>query len=357
MKLVTKTLCILLLLMTMTVRGQVSITDADLLNLIGKSQVLEEDSSTVTLDVGSPGANQVWDHRNIEFINVSSINVSFESPAGNPFSNQFPAANLVQHLTTDLADGDQYLFYQVESDRFTGLGDAFNFIFEGMPFSQVDPGESLEAPLPLTMGAEWNSIVSDTFSESGLTLITYDSTINLVDGWGTLRLPLGDFDCLRVKSKSYCTSITSFGGNTMSDTESELTYVWISPDHFVLCTATNEDIDNENFTTSNFYSRVGSVTGSTSLRDQTVLKNVQAQIYPNPFFDILRIEVLLEQPQELRVEILDMNQRVVEVLQNGYLSQGRNTLNWNGQNNVSAASYFLRIATPDGTLVRPILKL
>ena len=357
MKIAVKSLFVLFVFFAQRSVAQISITSSDLLGLIGKNLVLEEDSSTVSIDLGQPGANQVWDHRNIEFINPSSINVAFEEAAGNPFSNQFPMANLVQHISTDLVEGDQYLFYKVELDRFTGLGDAFSFVFEGMPFNQVDPGESLEAPLPLTMGNEWNSIIRDTFSESGLSLITYDSTVNVVDGWGMLRLPMGDFDCLRIKSKSYCTSISTFGGNTNSETESELTYVWLSKDYFILSTVTHEDVDNENFTTSNFYSRVSNVTGSTGLRDQMALKTVQVNIYPNPFIDQIRVELELEYPQEIRLEVFDASQKIVDVLYDDRLGKGNHTLIWNDQNGISSATYFLRITGKEGTTVRSISKL
>lgn len=337
--------------------AQISITSEDLLNLIGKTQVLDQDSSIISIDLGASGANQIWDHRNIAFQAAFSITASFEGIVSNPFANDFSSANLVQHNTNDLIDGDQYLFYKVEPDKFTGLGDAFNFTTGGMDFDQIDQGETLEAPLPLTIGEEWNSIVNDTFSQAGITIINYDSTVNLVDGWGTLRLPLGDFECLRIKSKSYCTTTTEFGGNSTSETDSEITYVWLSKSNFILSTVSHENAEEENFTNSEFYSRISSVSGSTSLKDQLAIEGVAVKLFPNPFIDRINIEIELDRDMPLKVEIIDLNQKSLSTLIDGQLRKGLHNLAWHDREQISAAHYFIKIITPQGVVMRPIMKM
>jgi flagellar hook assembly protein FlgD len=53
--------------------------------------------------------------------------------------------------------------------------------------------------------------------------------------------------------------------------------------------------------------------------------------YPNPFSDVLTIEILMSQRENLNVEIFDALGRKVAELYNGK-HQGKMTLFWNGKN-------------------------
>jgi len=358
MRCVSKDLCPLILLFFVShVSAQISITSGDLLNLIGATQTLEQDSSEVEVDLGSPGANQVWDQRDIEFQNVFSVERTFETGSSTPFASDFPTANLVEHITNDLLDGDVYIFYQVQNDQFLSLGEATSLVFQGMDFIQIDQAESLEAPLPLSMGMEWTSFIRDTFEQAGVSIINYDSTENVVDGWGTLRLPNGDFECLRIKSKSYCTSTTTFSGMSVSETDSEISYVWVSKDNFLLSTISYPDAEVENFSKSQFYSRLASSSGSTSLRERNQIVGLSLHIYPNPFIDNLSIQVALDKDMDIRAEILDVNQAHIKTIINQRLSAGDHLLNWEDSGLSNSGMYFLRITSEHGSLIHPVLRL
>ncbi len=55
----------MLVLLPLLASAQITITATDLAGLAGKTQIYEEDvSGSLRVNVGSAGANQVWDFRN-----------------------------------------------------------------------------------------------------------------------------------------------------------------------------------------------------------------------------------------------------------------------------------------------------
>ena len=73
--------------------------------------------------------------------------------------------------------------------------------------------------------------------------------------------------------------------------------------------------------------------------------------------DHVMIEIELEYPQDIIVEIFDNNQKVVEVLHNGYIGEGQHSIVWDKLSRVSSANYYLRIRTTDGAIIEPLIKL
>jgi hypothetical protein len=62
----------------------------------------------------------------------------------------------------------------------------------------------------------------------------------------------------------------------------------------------------------------------------------------------------------VRLEVLDVQGRVVTVLAQGDLGPGRHERSWEASVNdvrVGAGLYFVRLATPDGSLVRRVAVL
>lgn len=71
----------------------------------------------------------------------------------------------------------------------------------------------------------------------------------------------------------------------------------------------------------------------------------ELNIYPNPFSDILTIDLNLASQQQLKIELLDINGKVVNVLANKVLAAGVNTLSLT-TTDLSKGNYIIRVTSP-----------
>ena len=84
--------------------------------------------------------------------------------------------------------------------------------------------------------------------------------------------------------------------------------------------------------------------------------------YPNPFNDQTTIPIVLTRPSEVKLNIFDLQGKLVRNLYNGKMIQGLNELFWDGTDNanvrVSAGVYYYRITVDStATKVKPMLYL
>ncbi|MHA2402722.1 MAG: hypothetical protein ACXADH_06985 [Candidatus Kariarchaeaceae archaeon] len=248
-----------LLFFSNVVHSQSTITSNDILGLIGTSQVFEDDTTgSVIVNVGSAGANQTWDFRNV-VIQANMRDVEFISPQGTPFETSFPQANLVEkHIFSPQQGSALYIYAEVTSSSYSELGDGIV-----TPDTMFINDFEETVPLPIAFNATWTSTETDT---SGVfptfATISMDSTTGIVDGWGILKLPIGDFDCLRVRfDETEITQTVIVGNVTSTDTTNHIEYVWLSRDNLFLAEATSQDNDtNPNFTNASSFGRIGSTT-------------------------------------------------------------------------------------------------
>lgn len=76
------------------------------------------------------------------------------------------------------------------------------------------------------------------------------------------------------------------------------------------------------------------------------------QNFPNPFNPVTTIQVSLDDPDLIQLDILDLTGRVVTNLVNGSIEPGKHFYTWNGTNHlgnpVSAGTYFYRLKSSNG---------
>ena len=107
------------------------------------------------------------------------------------------------------------------------------------------------APLPVAFGNTWTTFETDTTGFFPVQAnISNDTTMNTIDGWGTLRIPLGDFQCLRLKQVGKTTNQGILNGVVIStSTETFIQYDWIGLNSFQLLSIQSQDGEtNPNFT-------------------------------------------------------------------------------------------------------------
>ncbi|MFQ6094356.1 MAG: hypothetical protein ACE5OR_17065, partial [bacterium] len=238
--------------------SQITIHSSDILGLIGKSQTFENDTTgSITVNVGSPGANQTWDFRSVVVQGIEATQ-QFLGPQGTPFVTEFPQSNFVMRAISQSTPGfESYTYYEVTSTYFSTLGAGIVTPDTSFLYSFADD----IAPLPVQFGSAWTSAETDTFGDpqTGATVTITTSDIT-VDAWGTVHLPVGNFICLRARSDNTEISQIVVGGVPLyTDTTTNIDYSLLSKDNFVVASVSSQDGEtNPNFTNASYFRRLTS---------------------------------------------------------------------------------------------------
>lgn len=340
--------------------AQITITSTDFLNLIGSREVvLGERNFSTTVDVGSPGANQIWDFRNMVIGDTIVTVFEFLSPEQTVSASTFPEANFVETFSTPEEPGfEGFQFYNFTNNDFISLGDSTRFSSMGLDTSLVFFQNDTLAPLPIAFGNTWMTFERDTTGFFPLTAnISIDTSTTTVDGWGTIRLPLGDFECLRLKQEGKLINQSIINGSIFStNTETFIAYDWIGRNSFQLAHVQSQDGEtNPNFTDARGFGVLDTTTASapTSVEGITLIPSAfeLSQNYPNPFNPetVIRYELLKNTRVELAIYNL-MGQRI-RVLVSENQSTGSYQTMWNGTDDaglpVSSGVYLYELRAGD----------
>lgn len=336
----------LILLGVGLLQAQISITSTDLLSLIGHSQISETDTSQqgVSLIVGSAGANQIWDFSALKLQSTTS-QTDFLSPGDTPYAANFPSANFVQKFTfvIDTFTSVNYQYRNITSGQFISLGEAISDSYNG---TYIDTSYNDVAPLPLDYQNTWQTVTNDT-SEfyPGYESITRDSSDFIVDGWGTVKLPNGSFDCLRLRENWYSVeTILIYGDPASVDTTFGINYIWLNKDNFVVAQASSMDNEtNPNFTQASDFQRLASVVSIDKSPKPGVATNFRLeQNYPNPFNPQTTIRFDLTRTIAVTLDVYALNGRHIARLIDKVMGAGEHSVQFNAEN-LSSGTYIYRI--------------
>lgn len=319
--------------------SQITITQSDVLGLLGRNYQFQQTlDDSVAVNVGSPGANQTWDLRNIAFQDTLAFQQVYLLPSATPYDTAFTQANFAAKL--NLQDGslalEVYQYWLVGTDLIQTLGDVSVFYGATDTTTIFEPKVDSAGPLPLVYNGTWTSIRHDTLDfGGGITQIEHDTTFSAVDGWGTLQLPIGDFAVLRIKeTNSFRTVFLNNGVPTSEDIEQHLSYIWMNKDHFRIAGADSREGDlDPNFTISDAVIFLSGIDTGVGIEDD--LSNrlfTPPTISPNPMQETSRIHFTLHQPAQVQAKIFTLQGQQVASLANGRLQAGKQALSWNGKN-------------------------
>ncbi len=350
---------ILFLLLSNEVYSQITLSSTDILALVGKSFTFEEDTTgSVIVDVGSPGANQTWDFRSVG-LQVQMTNVEILVPQGTPFEADFQQSNLVEKVTFPSSPGSEvYIYSEVTSSSYSELGDGI--ITPDTSFIDFDIGG--QVPLPVAFNNTWTSTRIDTSPGfPAFATISIDTSINTVDAWGTVQLPAGTFDCLRVRGEDTEIRQTINNGVVTSiDTTTGIEYVWVTQDHFLIAEANSQDNDTDlNFTDASSFQRLASIT--TAIEEQAENTEIPSnfelfQNLPNPFNPETLIRFQLPQTRHVVLKIFNTIGQEIRTLADVPYEAGYHSIKWDGKNNngtpASSGIYFYKLQAGTFSLVK-----
>tara|TARA_B100001540_G_C15810087_1_gene644075 strand:- start:1600 stop:2688 length:1089 start_codon:yes stop_codon:yes gene_type:complete len=219
----TKILTIVLSVFSVFTFSQITVTDADLLGIGDVIYQAYDEMPSPSISPGNPGSNQTWDFSSLNATESESLEII--SPVGTPFESNHPTANMCIET-----EESEYIYINKSSSGLSLVG------FDDIPYPQ------LILPLPLTYGSSTSIGPSTILDSSMINMFVADSLALLfslgqaqtidsikivinattdfnVDAYGSVILPMGTFECLRLKAEdittteyfAYCTD-TLFGG-------------------------------------------------------------------------------------------------------------------------------------------------
>lgn len=183
-----------------------------------------------SVEPGPPGPNQTWDFTGLTEDFESSAD--FVDPSTTPFAGEFPSSNLATNT-----DDTVFSYLDKNTDMATSLGVAIqSSTTDPIIFHNV-PGEIL-ADFPVNYQDEWEQQYYSEYyiatGQPGIDSMRYKSDVTKqveVDAWGTVTIPLGTFNALRVYVVENTVDSTWFkiGGIWMfqfASSNTYMTYEW-----------------------------------------------------------------------------------------------------------------------------------
>ncbi len=322
----------LILAVISTSTAQVQITKVDFLNVfkIGEyySTLVSPNKYSVTAGTASANA-QVFDFRSIVF-QVFEI-AQIVAPGTTPYDSAFASSTYARK--TSLA-GDKYEFFRITDSSFTqqGIGakNAFPEVVRFVP-------EELIYRLPMKYPAAW--VFDKPATQTGDLSIKIDNFYS-IDAWGTLRVPDGDFDCLRVK-KIMRGDIQRTNFNVLTR---DLSYFYLTREGYAINLRV-DTLDENNATLQPkdiFYSKPGkvvSVKNDFAAQSSSLLLN---QNYPNPFYDYTTISFNLPTSSHVKLTVFDVFGRELKTLLDEQRESGNHELRFDSMN-LQSGTYFIRL--------------
>lgn len=312
--------------------------------------------STAVEFLGDPsltGANYVWD-----FTSLTSLSQRLDSFIGpgdtpliyalifNSFLNPEKASVAIEmfeapNLIPSVEITDAIEFFRNESDYYARVGMGFTISGIQLPVQYDTPEEIYQFPLHF----------QDTYTDESAFDISVPSLGYFgeeisreatVDGWGTLKLPMGDFDVLRVKilvtrTDSVYIDAAGFGYTLPPVTTTE--YHWLGKETGLPLLQINSTL-----MAVSTVSYQDTMPQSTIAINEENIDRIEARLFPNPSSGLVNLEYGIDKASSVSIDLLDENGRLIAQLNNSEQLPGQYKLQVSGQEHgLSKGVYFIRV--------------
>jgi hypothetical protein len=306
-----KVLILSLVLINSLIYAQITITTEDIGGPGAVFVMGNDEDATGQINLGNPGANQNWDFSTLDNDDIDTIR--FHEPAGFPFWEEYPEANILVEMDAD----STYAYTKKTEDDYTVLGIVARNDMTGIISLPMSP--------PLYM-VDFPMNYQDTLEQNAEQIAVFDSPVppadsvkievltedtRIVDAWGSLQLPWYTFDVLRVDAITI-TQLTVYGkifGNwTILEQSIDTSFSYeFWTDHsltgYILCTVdydpSSGEIDNVEYM-SKFAIYVG---------QNELASGIKTVVYPVPANDMVNFQFGNEFSG--KIEISDLSGRMV----------------------------------------------
>jgi len=310
---------IFLLGTVLQLNGQITITSSDMPNADDSVRL---SFSGGPIDPSLTGANYNWNFGslvpNAQMVQVFVSPLNFTVPYNfifNPFNTSYGAKQYTPDSLGGFQPSDAYNYLKESSGNLkkVGMGMTINSIPLPMQFDQ--PDYIYRFPMNYGNIDSCDAHVELTIPGFG-TYAQFIHRVNEVDGWGQLTTPLGTVSSLRIKSIIHTRDSIAPEDTTMSgfafNRPPAYEYKWFSAGSklpYLEVDAT--DLGGGPTVTNIIYQDVYQP-GIFQLSTTDIKTNdAQLIIYPNPASELLSVQYTLNQPTDVKVEMLDLTGKIV----------------------------------------------
>lgn len=360
----TAVLVISVVVFTEETRAQITITstDASAINAVGTVVTTHRDSTTTSIDIGSPGATS-WD---FSALHSNSAN-TFTSviPSSSPYYlSDFPTANVVFNFDNIIGgnpgQGWAYSTQDGNGNTYRQNGAVFMTIIaqDTTHIYSVFTPTRLDLPLPFTYNSQWGSDFTSSYfahCTCGVDVVAspliHAETV-LVDAYGPMTKPGGTIvQALRVRRDD------RYSTNGGSSTGRIVSYSFMTKSGAVV-TVVARDTTAPNSGSIQTNGITWSTTTLLGVEDNNQLSTGYSlrQNYPNPFNPTTTIQFSLPRGSYVVLKLFNMLGEEMTTLVSGELDAGMHKIQWNGAGAASGV-YFYRLQAGDFVQTRRLVLL
>jgi hypothetical protein len=360
-------------------QGTPSIESGDYPTIGTRNTLSADTSGHVTVALGSPGENQTWTFT--QSLNSREVPWEVVAPGDTPFfieafsqaewalkSKQWISLDPIPLLGVPKVEAFFDVCYYQKMDAAAdaaigiGIGTTTPFFSGGYVYTSL----STDYAFPVTLGKQWQrnsefaapATLNVLGTPINTTVLTTDNDLFTVDASGTLVLPSGTFECVRIKQIRYVTLKGQLAGQWLTVRNDTLTTYewWAKRVGLLLQVSSHSGEKNENFTDAGYVARLSSTNISTgvectpdcppaaSMPDRCTL----GQNYPNPFNPSTSIAYAISEPSHVEVAVYSLLGREIAVLDRGLRQAGTFTVSWDGRDKrgmrMPSGIYFCRLS-------------
>jgi hypothetical protein len=343
-------LLLIFLAITVTTFSQITLTHSDFQNAyaIGNeytSYATPLFGPTLTVFVGEPsGSAQTWDFTGYDFSQAGN-GVSVE-PSTAPFYSLFPGCNVVMsedsYFNYDTIHSWTYQELTSNELLLHGLSD------ENEAWPIYDP-PAVQAVMPFTYGTAWQTDWDTTYLFPPY-VYSVSRSEYLIDAFGTMTLPSGNYSCLRLtgfhESISYPDIDTLYTKN----------YHWYASD---LTQVHITSIYEEQFNLSTIeinafsYSKAGGPAGVDE-NEFSLNSIILEQNHPNPFNAATVINYSLTKANDVSLKVYDFLGKEIATLVNERQAEGQYQVDFSGEE-LNPGIYFYKLESGGESLMKKMM--
>jgi len=304
----------------------------------------------IPVNLGTTGGPQTWTFSQAMFPSGEAQTITLVDPTTTPYTSSFPTADHAWH-TTGLFAGvtiNTYSYGQLTSNEWLSLGYAGNY--GGFSVLEDNIPDDVLLVFPATLGTSWTSNYTVTTTPfAGATEIDSTSRSSMVDAWGTVQLPTGSYNCLRVRNDEISYYDIYVGGFLVSsDVITSYSYTWITEQEGYLAEVISlEDEPNPNFTLAEEVTyRTTAPNGLNDIPSSVINEFDLYQNYPNPFNPETTIRYAIPVNDRVKISIYNILGEEIKTLVDQIQTPGTYSVVWDGtddrNNNVSSGIYIYK---------------
>lgn len=357
-------IALLLIILPIYVFSQITITSSDMPSPNDTFRI--SSSAELWGDESLTGENYYWDYSGLQansqridtFLDILSTpityNLVFNIPWDDDQADVAVKSMDVPEISVGISVTDNYNFYASDNSSFRKVGFGATINQVPMPISYDNP--ELIYKFPLNYQDSYSSTTD--YAIDIPTVLYFSENIqrdSYVDGWGTLELPMGTFDVLRVKSEvtrndSVYLESMGFGMNLPPISTTEYHWVGANSGEPLL------KITSSLLSSTVQYQDLPLIDTTTQSVNQTKLFSNRLSIYPNPANDVVTINYSTDKAEVVSIELLDSKGKLIKVLQNNKEQLGNTKFSFNCiENNLSNGTYFVRVVSETSDAVKKFM--